>query len=40
MKEAYTSIILVCEFELYICIYLVCVCIDEGRLCSFGVIFN
>jgi hypothetical protein len=38
-QETYRSIAFVCGVELYVCVYLVYVTVNQVRVCSFGVVY-
>ena len=40
VMETYTSVTLMCGVELYVCVYLVFVFVDEVGVCSFGVVYD
>jgi len=39
-KNLYVCCFFICRIDLYVCVCLTYVCIDEVRVCYFGVIYN
>jgi len=40
VKETYTSIAFICGVEVYVCMYLFYIFVEEVSVCSFGVVYN